>query len=249
MRRWLTGYAIAFNRRHKRVGHLFQNRYKSIVCEEEAYFQELARYIHLNPLRAGLVASLRDLDRYRWCGHSAVLGSYSIPWQDRRYVLERFGRTETEAVRAYRMFVAEGLPLGRRPDLVGGGLVRSLGGWAAVSAMRPRKPTDIADPRVLGHSDFTERILRETDERRQRNWTPTERALHVETIIQTACSAAGITTEELAAGSRRGSIPKVRSTIAKELVTRLGLSLSDAARHLGVTTSAISRTVRRSEAE
>jgi len=55
MRRLLTGYAIGFNRRHKRWGHLFQNRYKSIVCEEDAYFKELVRYIHLNPLRAGLV--------------------------------------------------------------------------------------------------------------------------------------------------------------------------------------------------
>src|SRR5271157_3871438 len=54
MRRLLTGYAVTYNRRHKRIGHLFQNRYKSIVVEEDAYFRELVRYIHLNPLRAGL---------------------------------------------------------------------------------------------------------------------------------------------------------------------------------------------------
>jgi len=64
MRRLGTGYALAFNRRHKRVGHLFQNRYKSIVVEEDAYFRELMRYIHLNPLRAGLVQDLRALDRF-----------------------------------------------------------------------------------------------------------------------------------------------------------------------------------------
>ena len=55
MRRLLTGYAIWYNRRHHRWGHLFQNRYKSIVCDEDAYFKELVRYIHLNPLRAKLV--------------------------------------------------------------------------------------------------------------------------------------------------------------------------------------------------
>ncbi|NTW09738.1 MAG: hypothetical protein HGA26_00075, partial [Chlorobiaceae bacterium] len=55
MQRLLTGYAQYFNRRHKRVGHFFQNRYKSIICEEEAYFAKLVAYIHLNPLRAGLV--------------------------------------------------------------------------------------------------------------------------------------------------------------------------------------------------
>jgi len=62
MRRFLTGYAMGYNRRHKRFGHLFQNRYKSILCEEDAYFKELVRYIHLNPLRAGLVADLSELE-------------------------------------------------------------------------------------------------------------------------------------------------------------------------------------------
>ena len=58
MRKLLTGYAIAYNRRHLRRGQLFQNRYKSIICDEDAYFTQLVRYIHLNPLRAKLVKSL-----------------------------------------------------------------------------------------------------------------------------------------------------------------------------------------------
>ncbi|MCK5417301.1 MAG: transposase, partial [Desulfobacterales bacterium] len=55
MQRLLTGYAVSFNRRHQRRGHLFQNRFKSILCQEDAYLLELVRYIHLNPLRAKLV--------------------------------------------------------------------------------------------------------------------------------------------------------------------------------------------------
>ncbi len=58
MRRWLTGYALVYNRRHKRVGHLFQNRYKSIVVDGDAYFQELVRYLHLNPLRSEVAKTL-----------------------------------------------------------------------------------------------------------------------------------------------------------------------------------------------
>ena len=61
MRRLLTGYAIGYNRRHSRIGHVFHNRYKSIVCDEDAYFRELVRYIHLNPLRAKLVKDLLSL--------------------------------------------------------------------------------------------------------------------------------------------------------------------------------------------
>jgi putative transposase len=57
MKRFLTSYAGYYNRQHRRHGHLFQNRYKSIVVEEDAYFKELVRYIHLNPLRAHMVES------------------------------------------------------------------------------------------------------------------------------------------------------------------------------------------------
>jgi putative transposase len=61
MRRLLTGYAIYFNRRYRRHGQLFQNRYKSILCQEDLYLLELVRYIHLNPLRAGIVRDLKAL--------------------------------------------------------------------------------------------------------------------------------------------------------------------------------------------
>jgi hypothetical protein len=61
-----TGYAVNFNHRHKRSGHHFQNRYKSIICEEDGYRLELIRYIHLNPLRAGMAANLETLDLYPW---------------------------------------------------------------------------------------------------------------------------------------------------------------------------------------
>jgi len=78
MRSLLTGYARAFNRRHRRRGHLFQNRYKSIVVEEELYLLELVRYIHLNPLRAKILPELATLDRYPSSSASAR------PWASRR---------------------------------------------------------------------------------------------------------------------------------------------------------------------
>ena len=170
-----------------------------------------------------------------------------MPWQDRGSVLDWFGRTQVQAVRAYRAYVAAGVPLGRRPDLGGGGLVRSLGGWAAVRAMRPRTPTDIADPRILGHGDFVARLLKEAEVSHQPRAFPVERATRAEGIIRAACAKTGITPDELAAGSRRGPIPALRASLARELVTRLGLSLAEVARRLGVTTSAISRAVRRPE--
>ena len=84
MRRLMTGHAVNFNNRHKRSGHLFQNRYKSIVCEEDNYLLELTRYIHLNPLRAGLVKNLKELDKYPWAGHSAIIGRCDNPLVPKR---------------------------------------------------------------------------------------------------------------------------------------------------------------------
>lgn len=127
MKQLLTGYVVNFNRRHKRYGHLFQNRYKSIICEEDPYLLELTRYIHLNPLRGGLVQGLRDLRRYRWTGHAALLGVVDRAWQETATVLADFGPKRKRAVQRYEAFVREGIAQGRRPDLVGGGLIRSLG--------------------------------------------------------------------------------------------------------------------------
>ena len=79
MRRLMTGYAVNFNRRHRRSGHLFQNRYKSVVCEEDTYLLELTRYIHMNPLRARLIEDLKSLDKYQWSGHSVLIGKQKNP--------------------------------------------------------------------------------------------------------------------------------------------------------------------------
>ena len=108
MRRLLTGYALRYNRRHRREGHLFQNRYKSIICEEQTYLLELVRYIHLNPLRAAVVKSMDELDRYPWSGHTALVGKGTNDWQEIEYVLRQFYERERKAIRAYRKFMEEG---------------------------------------------------------------------------------------------------------------------------------------------
>jgi REP element-mobilizing transposase RayT len=161
MRRLLTGYAGYYNRRHGRYGHLFQNRYKSIVCDEDVYLKELVRYIHLNPLRARLVRDMDGLDGYRWCGHGTVMGTMHMAAQDRDFVLSYFGKKEGSAKKAYREYVSEGIAAGRRPELVGGGLVRSVGGWSEVQSIRKHGEHIVSDERILGSGDFVDRIIQE----------------------------------------------------------------------------------------
>ena len=149
MRRVLTGYAVTFNRRHHRHGHLFQNRYKSILCEEDGYLKELVRYIHLNPLRAGLVKNLVELGSYPYSGHSVLMGKMKRDWQNRNHVLRYFGTTERHAKHQYLSFVAEGAKGGRKPELVGGGLLRSVGGWKRLKELRGSGEKVRADPNLF----------------------------------------------------------------------------------------------------
>jgi hypothetical protein len=82
MTRLLTGHAVVFNKRHHHHGQLFQNRYKSTLCREDAYLAELVCYIHLNPIRAGIINDLTDLSRYPYSGHAALMGRALHSWQD-----------------------------------------------------------------------------------------------------------------------------------------------------------------------
>lgn len=246
MRRLLTGYAVSYNRRHSRHGHLFQNRYKSIVCEEDTYFKQLIRYIHLNPVRAGLVKNMAELDRYRWSGHAVVMGRTKNGWQDRDYVLRWFGANEGEAKRVYRKYVEEALGEGRRPELVGGGLIRSKGGWSEVVSMRKIGLTEQSDERILGSGDFVNEIVQEADVSLRQRFSDRNRVEAIERFIRECCLEEEVNIEELRSGSRRSDVSRLRRQIAMALLEKYGVPLADIARRVGVTTSAISKMLRRS---
>jgi putative transposase len=247
MRRVLTGYAQHYNRRHRRHGHLFQNRYKSIVCDEDEYFRELVRYIHLNPLRAKLIGTLRELDRYPRAGHAVLMGRVQQDWQDRQHVLAWFGRGEAEALRAYRTFMAEGMAQGRRPELTGSGMVRSLGGWAEVRSIRARHVPTQTDERVLGSGAFVVRLLEEAEARVRAQFPVAVTLAKVRKYIEEACARAGISVEELRGGSRRKSVADLRGHVARQLIAQIGLPMAEVARQLGLTTSGVFRAIRRED--
>ncbi len=244
MRKLLTGYAVTYNRRHDRHGYLFQNRYKSIICEEEPYFLELVRYIHLNPIRVGLVFTLDELDRYPYCGHSILMGMHSQKWQDRDYVLGRFGATERKAKREYRKFIEAGIGQGRRPELVGGGLIRSAGGWAQVISMRRKKETGFSDERILGSGKFVEKMVSEAEERQKKMFSGS-RAEIVEEVLKSVCNKEGVQISELKGGSRRRIISQIRMKISHQLIEGHGIPMATVAREVGVTTSALSKMMKK----
>jgi REP-associated tyrosine transposase len=247
MRRFMTGYAISYNLRHHRHGHLFQNRYKSIICDENEYFAELVRYIHLNPLRAGIVNTLSELDHYRYCGHRVIMGKKGLEWQDRVYVLKWFGSTERNAKKTYREFIQGGIDQGKRPDLVGGGLIRSLGGWSDVISMRRRGERKLTDERILGSGAFVQKVLDEAEETTRNKFSGGNQEKQIDDLIKKVCQEQGVNIKELRAGSRRTAVSRTRVSIATELVREYGVSLAEVARNMGVTSSGIFRILKRNE--
>jgi putative transposase len=100
-----SAYTTYFNLKRKRAGHLFQGRYKAILVEANEYLVELSRYIHLNPVRAGIVYRPED---YTWSSYRSYIGLCSMPkWLERKYILGNFGKKEGEATKKYKAFVED----------------------------------------------------------------------------------------------------------------------------------------------
>ena len=243
MRRLLTSYAVRYNRKYHRTGHLFQNRYKSIVCDEETYLLELVRYIHLNPLRASVVRNIQELDRYPWSGHGVLIGKSKNPWQEREYILKQFSEGGGKAIRAYRVFMREGKDQDRRQDLVGGGMAGSLGGWSQVMSLRGNRRSGKRDGRILGGEDFVAQILIEADKELKRQMRNGGRKELIAEVIERLSQKEGIHSEELRNGGKRRKVCEVRARIAYQLSREMGMPLAEIARHVGVCTSAVAKAI------
>jgi len=129
-------YTRWVNREQGRVGHLFQGRYMAVLVDADRYLLELVRYIHLNPVRAGLVS---EPDGYRWSGHRAYLGVEEIPWLQTDWVLGLFARRLSTCRRRYAAFVVAGMDEGHRADFHGG----------------------MEDSRIVGDDDFVAQAIEE----------------------------------------------------------------------------------------
>ena len=107
MARINTGHALYFNRRHGRVGHLFQNRYKAVPIEDDAQLRAVIRYVHANPLAAGIVRDLAELEAYPWTGHALLVGARSSDLLDVHAALAAFGESADAARAVLRDFMCD----------------------------------------------------------------------------------------------------------------------------------------------
>ena len=248
MNRLLTGYAGWFNKKYKRHGQLFQNRYKSFLCQEDLYLKELVRYIHLNPLRAGIVADMKELDAHRWCGHSVLMNKAAHPWQNIDYVYGLFSDQKKLARKKYKAFVENGISQGKRPDLTGGGLLRSAGGWAALKGFRKAGIRVKGDERILGDSDFVIQVLKAADEQLEQKYALQASGYDFDCAVQRVAQVLGMSPDGVTAYDKSPQTVKARALLCFWAQRKLGMTTVALSGKLGICQSAVSRLSKRGEA-
>jgi hypothetical protein len=247
MRRLLTGHAMNFNRRHGRSGRLLENRYKSILCQEDIYLLELVRYIHLNPIRARMVTDIKTLDKHPFCGHSVIMGKKKKDWQDDAYVLKQFDNKISTARRRYKIFIQKGIREGKRPELTGGGHIRMSGGWSVNKSLRRANIHFKIDKRVLGDSDFVERVLRDADESLKRKYRLKSQGYDVDKLADRVAKIYSIKPEEIFQPGKQPVKVKARSLFCFWAVRELGFTMANLAPKLNISQPAVSMSAQRGE--
>lgn len=223
MRRLNTGFAIHFNRRHDRVGYLFQDRFKSRLVAESDDPRVLLRYVHLNPLRAGLVGDLAQLERFPWSGHGALLGRRAPhAFESVDLALSLFDENPSRARRRLRGWMSAGVEEHEAPE---------------AEAHEPPSPqpspprTAPAQPR-RGPSHSAD---------------PGDPAPSLDELIAWVARRYGVQAAELARGSRHDRASRARAVIAFVSVAQHRLPANRLGEVLGVSPQAISKAIVRGE--
>lgn len=205
MRCLMSGYAMYFNRKTGRVGHLFQNRYKSSLIDSEPYLLELIRYIHLNPIRSGTVSSLEELAAHRWTGHWEIARKKRFPWEEFPFVRDFFsGGQGGNGLARYLGFLEDGIK--NRPT------VKFSDGEGGKEYLAPLFFDGLAVPDI-----------------------PDKQQSLFEEVVRTACRDRGYPVDRLLGGPRNRIVTEVRKNILKVCVLDHGMARKAVSSWLGIT--------------
>jgi hypothetical protein len=209
---------------------------------------ELVRYIHLNPLRRKQAATLKQLDRYRYSGHSVLMGHRPNEWQAIDVVLGLFGKSVSRARRQYRLFVEKGIARGRRPELTGGGLIRRMGGWSAVKSMRRSRDHLKGDERILGDSDFVQSVLSGQNEELEARYRLQSQGYDFSYALERVAQLSGLESEQILAAGKQPARLFARRLLCYWAIRELGMTAVALSKLLGMSQPAVTRAAYRGEA-
>jgi putative transposase len=240
MHRLLQRHAQRFNRRHVRSGRLFQNRFRSDIVRSGPHLLEAVRYVHLNPVRAGMVQSVKSLATYPWTGHAVLMGDRPNRFQDVDGVLALVGTTKASAAAEMRTFLEDGLTDGspdpaRRPTLVVSHRAQEEAGIFGVASLRARDA-------------YVDRVVRKLDSRDLRRAALRRDGWTIDRVIDIVCRRMRADAASVREGRRTPREHRARAVIAYLSCERLGTKQTDVARRTGVRQSSVSRALGRGRA-
>ena len=175
------------------------------------------------------------------------MGKCKRDWQDIEWVLSLFDKRLSEARKQYYAFVEKGISMGRRQDLTGGGLIRSMGGWEAVKSMRKAKLFEKSDERILGDGNFVEQVLKMAGEQMVRQNSLISKGYTLKTIADRVSSVMEIDLSEIWKNGKSRKRVAARSLLCFWSVRELGLSMTELSRRMHLSLSGVSQSVIRGE--
>ena len=194
-----------------------------------------------------MVSGLKELDRYPYSGHSRLMAKIKDQWQDVDTVLALFGKQKYAARKQYRVFVEKGILDGKKSELTGGGLIRSTGGWGVLKSLRRMNIHFKSDERILGDSDFVEKVLCGATEKMERRYRLEAMGYDFDTIVERVAEIFKIAVKYILSPGKQPERVIARSVLAYWAVRELGISGTKVGKRLGLSQSAVSRAVQRGE--
>ena len=187
------------------------------------------------------------MKNYKYSGHSSLMSKTKREWQDTDYVLGYFGKSKSKARREYEFFVKGGLSQGRKKELTGGGLIRSLGGWIEAREILKGGVHIMSDERILGDSDFVDSVISQSEEHFERRHKLRRRGYDLERIAERVSEVLGMRPDEVFSKGRQDRKVRARSLLCFWASRELGLPHTTLAKKLEMSLSNIGFSVERGE--
>jgi len=236
MRGLNAGYAQYFSKTYHRRGYVFQDRYKSLVTQDQGYVEELIRYVHTNPLRAGVCRSVEELSTYPWTGHAVLMGNRTAEFQDTWPVLHKFGSTVASGRKGYLAFIAQA---GRSED--------ELPVYSLIRKGNTDRDRRTPGAYVIGDPEFVKRVLAKDHARRAEISRFRLEGLSIEDVASKIAAAGRIAPKDLLRRGRANRRAAMRKIFAYACHCLYGYPIVDIARYLGCAHSPMSLAVRQGE--
>ena len=236
--RHLNGqYAQYFRKKSNSRGYLFQDRYKSIVTQDQLYIEEIVRYIHLNPIKGGMCKSIAELDAFPWSGHTVLIGKKKMSIQNVHDVLKRFDSNEKRAIRKYRLFLQEGMKA-QEPSIVS----------SLCAGAQQSENIHNTGCWVIGNKEFIAKAVAGERAAKTRLAQHAKEGISIHEVAKRINKKFGLREEEIKKRGRKNTRSMARKFFAYTCYRQFQFPVIQIARYLGVSSPSVSNLISEGEA-